>query len=130
MSTTEKAKEIQAEEPQGSSTAAELKRSITIDTLHNDEAVKVLANYTGPETWDQKEEKRLVKHIDRRLLPILCTTYGIALFGLRADLALEIGNRYSFSAAIFYLGFIAGAYPAVLMAQRFPIERVAAGIVC
>ncbi|KAK5191772.1 hypothetical protein LTR99_008497 [Exophiala xenobiotica] len=130
MSTTEKAQEIQAEEPQGSSTAAELKRSITIDTLHNDEAVKVLANYTGPETWDQKEEKRLVKHIDRRLLPILCTTYGIALFGLRDDLALEIGNRYSFSAAIFYLGFIAGAYPAVLMAQRFPIERVAAGIVC
>jgi hypothetical protein len=77
MSTTEKAQEIQAEEPQSSSTAAELKRSITIDTLHNDEAVKVLANYTGPETWDQKEEKRLVKHIDRRLLPILCTTYGI-----------------------------------------------------
>lgn len=77
MSATEKAQEIQAEDPHANSTAAEIKRSITIDTLHNDEAVKVLANYTGPETWDQKEEKRLVKRIDRRLLPILCTTYGI-----------------------------------------------------
>jgi len=80
MSATEKAQEIQAEDPHANSTAAEIKRSITIDTLHNDEAVKVLANYTGPETWDQKEEKRLVKRIDRRLLPILCTTYGIQYY--------------------------------------------------
>lgn len=36
-----------------------------------------------------------------------------------------MGERYSFSASIFYLGFIAGAYPAVYLAQRFPVERVA-----
>ncbi|KJX95695.1 hypothetical protein TI39_contig1579g00001, partial [Zymoseptoria brevis] len=30
---------------------------------------------------------------------------------------------------IFYLGFICGSYPAVVLAQRFPIERVIAGIV-
>jgi predicted MFS family arabinose efflux permease len=52
-----------------------------------------------------------------------------ALFGLRTDLELETGNRYSFSAAIFYLGFICGAYPAIVMAQRYPIERVASAIV-
>lgn len=40
-----------------------------------------------------------------------------------------VGNRYSFSAAIFYLGFIVGAYPAMVLAQRFPIERVASIIV-
>jgi MFS family permease len=33
------------------------------------------------------------------------------------------------SASIFYLGFIVGSYPAILMAQRWPIERVAAAIV-
>lgn len=27
------------------------------------------------------------------------------------------------------MGFICGAYPAILMAQRWPIERVAAGII-
>jgi len=52
-----------------------------------------------------------------------------ALFGLRTDLQLTTGNRYSFSAAIFYLGFIVGAYPAMILAQRFPIERVASAIV-
>lgn len=51
------------------------------------------------------------------------------MFGLRTDLNLTRGNRYSFSAAIFYLGFIVGAYPAMLLAQRFPIERVASAIV-
>lgn len=52
-----------------------------------------------------------------------------ALFGLREDLDLLKGSRYSFSAAIFYLGFIVGAYPAMMLAQRYPIERVASGIV-
>lgn len=51
-----------------------------------------------------------------------------AIFGLKTDLGLDIGNRYSFAASIFYLGFICGAYPAILMAQRWPIQRVAFGI--
>lgn len=48
-----------------------------------------------------------------------------AQFGLIQDLDLGIGERYSFSASIFYLGFIAGAYPAIIAAQKFPVERVA-----
>jgi hypothetical protein len=52
-----------------------------------------------------------------------------ALFGLRTDLDLNVGLRYSMSAAIFYPGFICGAYPAIVLAQRYPIERVIFGIV-
>lgn len=52
-----------------------------------------------------------------------------ALFGLIDDLDLGVGMRYSLSSAIFYLGFICGAYPAIAMAQRYPIERVMFGIV-
>lgn len=52
-----------------------------------------------------------------------------AIFGLVEDLGLETGNKYSLSASIFYLGFICGATPAILLAQRFPVERVATGIV-
>ncbi len=33
------------------------------------------------------------------------------------------------ASGIFYLGFIGGAYPASQLAQRFPIERVAGGLV-
>lgn len=93
----------------------ELDKSITIDTIHNDEGLRVLANYHGDIQWTSEEEKRLAKKIDRRLLSIVVTTYGLqyndkamlgqaALFGLVEDLNLDIGNRYSFSSAIFYLG--------------------------
>ncbi|KAL3463563.1 major facilitator superfamily domain-containing protein [Aspergillus heterothallicus] len=107
-----------------------------IDTTHTDEAMKVLARYTGDEAWEPSEEKRLVRKIDWRILPLLCMTYGLqyydkamlsqaALFGLRQDLGLLVGNRYSMSAAIFYLGFIVGAYPTMFLAQRYPIHHVA-----
>ena len=94
---------------------AELEKSITVDTLHNDEGLRVLANYHGDQEWSAEEEKKLTKKIDRRLLSIVVTTYGLqyydkamlgqaALFGLVEDLSLQYGDRYSFSSAIFYLG--------------------------
>jgi hypothetical protein len=58
----------------------DLKKAITVDTLHNDEALKVLANYQGDETWTAEEEKRLTRKIDRRLLSILCITYGLQYY--------------------------------------------------
>lgn len=112
----------------------------SLATGADDEAAKVLLHYNGPPTWSDEEEKTLRRKIDWRLMPILCMTYGLqyydkamigqaALFGLTTDLDLSIGNRYSFASAIFYLGFIAGAYPSSLLAQRFPIERVASATV-
>ena len=130
-----------------------------VETVHNDEAVKVLASYDGDLHWTENEEKALVRTIDFRLMPILILTYGLqyydkamlsqavcpshlpivvwnlsnpsfqAIFGLIEDLDLTVGTRYSFSASIFYIGFICGAVPAVLLAQRYPIERVATCIV-
>lgn len=127
-------------EKPASTTIEDLRKTTTIDTIHNDEAVKILATYAGDEHWTPAEEKSVVRKIDRRLLPLLILTYGLqyydkamlsqaAIFGLRKDLQLTVGIRYSFSSAIFYLGFIVGATPAIIMAQRFPIERVAFGIV-
>ncbi|KAL4804101.1 major facilitator superfamily domain-containing protein [Aspergillus unguis] len=114
----------------------ETKTPTNIDTTHTDEAMKVLARYAGDESWEPDEEKRLVRKVDWRLLPLLCMTYGLqyydkamlsqaALFGLREDLDLLVGNRYSMTASIFYLGFIVGAYPTMVLAQRYPIHHVA-----
>ncbi|KAF5588522.1 cutinase transcription factor 1 beta [Fusarium pseudoanthophilum] len=116
------------------------KQGVEVDTVHQDEAMKVLGAYAGDEAWTEAEEKKLRRKIDWKLMPVLCATYGLqyydkamlsqaALFGLREDLGLLTGDRYSMSAAIFYLGFIIGAYPAMILAQRYPIERVASGIV-
>uniref|UniRef100_A0A8H7K9U9 Major facilitator superfamily (MFS) profile domain-containing protein n=2 Tax=Bionectria ochroleuca TaxID=29856 RepID=A0A8H7K9U9_BIOOC len=101
----------------GPKTLADLQHAKTVDTLHNDEALRVLAAWVGDEDWEPEEEKKLVRRIDRTLLVILTLTYGLqyydkamlsqaALFGLRTDLELTVGERYSFSASIFYLGFI------------------------
>lgn len=58
----------------------ELKLTATIDTVHNDEAVKVLDCYEGDHDWDPAEEKKIVRKIDRRLISILCCTYGLQYY--------------------------------------------------
>ncbi|KAJ4400040.1 hypothetical protein N0V91_009015 [Didymella pomorum] len=137
---TSQEKDIAKQQDSSPQTLEELKHTTTIDTIHNDEALRVLAQYAGDMEWTPEEEKKLVRRLDRKLISLLVITYGLqyydkamlsqaALFGLRDDLRLTTGNRYSFSSAIFYLGFIVGSYPAILMSQRWPIERVAAGIV-
>ncbi|KAF4841505.1 putative transporter [Colletotrichum siamense] len=111
-----------------------------VDTLHHDEAMKILDRYTGDRGWAKTEESKLRHKVDWKLMPVLCLTYGLqyydkamlsqaALFGLRTDLDLTVSDRYSWSASIFYLGFIAGAYPAMILAQKFPVEKVASVIV-
>lgn len=52
----------------------------TPDTIHGDEAMKVLANYTGNPEWDADEEKRLRRRIDKKLLPVLCMTYALLYY--------------------------------------------------
>jgi len=68
------------DERRPSTTLEDLKKSTTLDTLHNDEAVKVLATYAGDEVWTPAEEKKVVRHIDRRLLPLLILTYGLQYY--------------------------------------------------
>lgn len=48
-----------------------------VDTVHGDEALKVIAAAGGDDIWTEDEEARLVRKIDRRLMPIVCVAYGI-----------------------------------------------------
>lgn len=47
-----------------------------LDTVHGDEAMRVLVAYEGEQTWTPEEEKKLCRKIDFRLLPVLCVTYA------------------------------------------------------
>lgn len=80
MSGLEKPETISIGKDTNTAQLEELKKTITVDTLHNDEALKVLANYQGEETWTAEEEKKLTRKIDRRLLSILCITYGLQYY--------------------------------------------------
>jgi MFS family permease len=85
--------------------------------------------------WTEKEEAALVRKIDRGLMPVLCISTAMhyyakavisqaAIFGIRGDLKLNTGNRFSMATSIFYLGYMAGSYPITHLAQRFPVEMV------
>lgn len=80
MASNDKVENIHLEQSQTEPAPAELEKARTVDTIHNDEAMKVLANYHGDETWDASEEKRVTRKIDWRLLPILCCTYGLQYY--------------------------------------------------
>lgn len=45
------------------------------------------------------------------------------------DLDLLVHGRFSMASSIFYLGFMAGSYPAMFLAQRFHVPHVITGIV-
>jgi hypothetical protein len=80
MSDPAKPETIHIEKDANAVQLEDLQKTITVDTLHNDEALKVLANYQGDETWTAEEEKKLTRKIDRRLLSILCITYGLQYY--------------------------------------------------
>lgn len=54
--------------------------NVNVDTVHADEAMKILANYTGDENWEEAEENKLRRKIDWRLMPILCITYMLQYY--------------------------------------------------
>ena len=60
--------------------ADELGRSKTYDTVHLDEAVKVVGAHDGGQNWSTEEERKVVRKIDSRLMPLLVITYGIQFY--------------------------------------------------
>lgn len=74
-------------------TVAEARKNA--DTVHKDEAMKVLATYEGDLHWEPQEEKVLVRKIDKRLMPILILTYGLQYYD-KAMLAQAVSSSLPF----------------------------------
>lgn len=78
-----------------------------------------------------EDDVRVRRRVDWILLPYLMTVYGLqfldktamtyaSVMGFREDNALTLA-QYSWLSSIFYLGYIVGAYPMVLLQQRLPL---------
>jgi hypothetical protein len=81
MSHIDKPTEIQSEDLKSPDMDVEdANKLATIDTVHQDEALKVLAAYDGEQAWTEKEEKQVRRIIDFRLMPVLCITYGLQYY--------------------------------------------------
>lgn len=72
--------EIEHLERADGTASVNLKPSATVDTIHNDEALKVLAGYDGENTWTAAEENKLRRKIDWKLMPVLCMTYALQYY--------------------------------------------------
>lgn len=57
-----------------------LTRVKQFDTVNNDEGLHVIANYTGDSDWDEAEERKILRMIDWKLMPVLCLTYGLQYY--------------------------------------------------
>lgn len=85
------------------------------------------------EEVDPEELKRLVRKIDRNILPYLLVCYCFfyidkttlsyaAIFGIQKDLHLH-GQQYSWLSSVFYFGFLGWAIPTNLLLQRLPVGK-------
>ncbi|KAJ5860665.1 uncharacterized protein N7529_007975 [Penicillium soppii] len=67
------------------------------------------------ENLDPEDEKKLIRKIDLRL------SYS-AILGLREDLNL-VGQQYSWTSSIFYIGYLCACYPISLGFVKFPLGK-------
>ncbi|KAL2880386.1 hypothetical protein SGCOL_004103 [Colletotrichum sp. CLE4] len=90
--------------------------------------LEALARYPNDESIDQADEKRLLRKLDMRILPLLGICYFFyyvdkttlsyaAIFGLKDGLDLK-GEEYSWLSSCFYFGWLIWAIPSNLIIQR------------
>ncbi|GJC85488.1 putative transporter C757.13 [Colletotrichum liriopes] len=99
-----------------------------VQQQHPEIYLQALARYPNDESIDQAEEKRLLRKLDMRILPLLGICYFFyyvdkttlsyaAIFGLKEGLDLK-GEEYSWLSSSFYFGWLIWAIPSNLIMQR------------
>ncbi|KAL6355617.1 hypothetical protein LRP88_11220 [Fusarium phalaenopsidis] len=102
------------------------------------------------DTLSPEDEKKLVRKIDLRLMPLLIVSYGLqyldktslaysAILGLREELVRDApfaqmsypvdtmkhlkGQQLSWASSIFYIGYLVASYPISLGFVKFPLGK-------
>ncbi|KAL5365943.1 major facilitator superfamily domain-containing protein [Aspergillus floccosus] len=83
--------------------------------------------------FTQAEERRLIRKIDLHLMPLLTISYAFqlldktslsyaAMLGIKTDLHL-VGQQYSWTSSIFYIGYLVSSYPISVGFVKFPLAK-------
>lgn len=83
--------------------------------------------------YSPAEYKRVLRKIDRFLLPLMWCCYGVqqtdktslgvqAIFGLPKDTGL-VGQQYSWLTTIFYLTYMVGEFPSNFLLQKWSLGK-------
>ncbi|GMG56169.1 unnamed protein product [Ambrosiozyma monospora] len=108
---------------------------------HDDEALirdKAYALLKGhiDEELSETENRRVLRKLDWRFLPMLTLVYGMnyvdkaslswaVMMNLKKDTHL-VGNEYSWVSAIFYFGYLGAEYPANWLVHRYDVSKIIA----
>ena len=111
------------------------KRAAWTDVEDADEALRMTREYGDeePVTIDKETHRRLLRQIDRNLLPVMCIVYGLnyldkttisyaSIMGLEEELGLT-KNNYQWLGSIFYFGYLGFEYPTSRLLQRLPLAK-------
>jgi MFS family permease len=99
------------------------------DTASKDEKVEIEVSSQIDQPQDTKFERRVLRKIDVRLLPILGALYTISLVdrsnisvarisGLDEDVDLDVGNRASVALMVFFIGYVIFELPSNMIIHR------------
>ena len=119
--------------------AIDEKGSISPDTKDVAEGELVVIDNAGhvdvirESDYTPEEYKKLLRKIDRFLLPLMWFCYGVqqtdktslgtqAIFGLIDDTHL-VGQQYSWLTTIFYITYLCGEFPSNFLLQRWSIGK-------
>ncbi|KAE8347527.1 hypothetical protein BDV24DRAFT_147000 [Aspergillus arachidicola] len=101
-----------------------------INQEHSELYLEAIQRYPVDAAIDKDEEKRLIRKLDMRILPLLGICYFFyyvdkttlsyaAIFGIKESLHLD-GQEYSWLSSIFYFGWLVWAIPSNLIMQKLP----------
>jgi MFS transporter, ACS family, allantoate permease len=104
------------------------------DKNDGDEALKAFVGHEGERiVIDEATNKRLLRTIDRNLMPFLCLIYGLqyldkttlsyaSVMGLKTDLNL-VKDNYQWLGSVFYFGYLFWEWPTNRLLQYFPLAK-------
>ncbi|KAF2967771.1 hypothetical protein GQX73_g5829 [Xylaria multiplex] len=102
-----------------------------------DEALKLVAAHAGETIiLEPEEQKKLLRKIDRHMMPFLCVVYGLnyldkttlsyaSVMGFKTDLNIGV-SQYNWVASIFYFGYLVWEWPTNWLLQRLPLAKYSA----
>ncbi|EAU29865.1 predicted protein [Aspergillus terreus NIH2624] len=105
-----------------------------------DEALKAFQELQGETIeLDEATNKRLLRIIDWRMMPIMCFVYGMnyldkttlsyaSVMGIKDDINLK-GDQYQWLGSLFYFGYLAWEYPTNRLLQRLPLGKYSAACI-
>ncbi|ODV88114.1 hypothetical protein CANARDRAFT_26270 [[Candida] arabinofermentans NRRL YB-2248] len=107
------------------------------DTEIRDKAYAILKGHLG-EAITPEENRRVVRKLDWRFLPLLTLVYGInyvdkaalswaVMYNLKKDIGID-GAQYSWVSSIFYFGYLGAEYPANLLVHKFPVSKIISAV--